>query len=152
MRPVNYSFQQNSDLINVTFFPSNDTHLGEVRIEILKDLISMTAQVIFETPERRFIDHTTNICKWLKNRRGNFMVNGFMNYFDKHYDLGWFQCPIKKGSYLLAKPREIEMKTDGIIPSIVPLKGNITFTMNIKAIIGKKIYSLVRANEVIQFY
>jgi Protein of unknown function (DUF1091) len=152
MRTVDYKFQQNSDLINVTFIPLNDTHHGEVRIIILKDLTSINLQVVFETPEQKFIDHTTNVCKWLKNRRGNFMVNAFMNYFDKHYNLGWFQCPLKKGSYLLAKPRENEMKADGIMPSIVPLEGNITFTMNIKAIIGKKIYSLVRTVEVIQFY
>lgn len=76
----------------------------------------------------------------------------FTNYYEQYANPELMKCPIKKGFYYILKPREIITKPHEFIPSLMPLKGNITLTMTLKVKIAGKTQNLSRSTKIYELY
>lgn len=130
----------------------NATHDGAWSIQFKRDIPIYIIQIIVESNERKFIDHRVNICQWYENRRGNFLINIFKNYYEKNYNMDLFKCPIKKGVYHVAGVRLRPTNTDGLLPGIVLQKGIFNVTFNGRTIINKNSVGLFQTFETYEFY
>lgn len=113
----------------------------------------MKIQISVETPERVFVDQSIDFCRWTMNPRINFFISFFETFATKNYNQDLLKCPIKKGLYEYAAARlrmnEIEKN---VIPSFVPMTGNITIKKTISTKVGRKMEKLFNDSETLQFY
>lgn len=151
MKKIYENYEQNEDIFIIKWGEVNETHKGEVFVDIKADLPVFIVHIKVESVERKFIDHTTNLCKWNENRCGNFLVQMFDTVIDKYYNKILFQCPLKKGLYWAVKPRAKQMNTNDIIPAFVPLKGSVNFTVRARTLIKKRPISLFNTTHIYEF-
>lgn len=148
---VYFKASYNEKYLRLNFDPKNETHLGKISAEIIQDLSFLTAQFKVDVSKQKYIDLTVDFCQWLQNRRINYLINVFKNYFDKFVDPKLLKCPIKKGFYIAATARKIQKNLETFVPSFIPLKGNLTLTVIMKAKVDKKLQHLCSVIEVYHF-
>lgn len=134
-------------MLNTSFDPENDTHLGQVSVEFFEDLQAISMQFVVKTDSQKLIDQTINFCKWMDNRKQNYLINLITKYYDKYNQL-LLKCPIKKGFYIAAEAREKITSAEGFWPSFIPIKGNITVLKIVKAKVNKAMQYLTRSMNI----
>lgn len=130
----------------------NETHSGEITVDVFQELPVVFFRIIAENPKQKFIDQTVNFCKWCKSRHTNFLIKMFTNYYEKYSNPELMECPIKKGFYIILKAREIITKPHDFLPSLLPLKGNITLILSLKVRIAGKTQDLSRSTKIYELY
>lgn len=142
----------NEEFVKATFEPHNDTHLGAIYLEVYKDLKNGIFRGIVKAPDRKYVDSTINVCKWLKNPRINFLIYVFENYIKKFCNPERIKCPLKKGKYVLIGTREMITNPESFLPTFIPRVGQITVTVRARTLIEKKSVSLGNVTETFDFY
>lgn len=152
VRRTSYHGELNKEFVKVTFEPYNDTHLGAIYLEVYKEITNGFVRAIVKKPDRKYIDSTVDVCKWLTNPRINFLITIFENYVKKHSNPELFKCPLKKGNYTVIGTREIVNNPDSYIPTFIPMIGKISVTVMAKTLVNKKFVSLCNVTETFEFY
>jgi hypothetical protein len=112
--------------MKIHYDDGNTTHYGKVEVEIFEDIQDMIVRIVVSTTERTFIDITSSVCRWFKTQRVNYLISFFKLYAGKYYNPRFFNCPIKKGSFVAVKPRELIHNVNQYTPAFVPTKNNMT--------------------------
>lgn len=134
-------------MLKISYDADNETHAGEVSVDIFEDLSLIFLQAVVKSGSQKFVDQTINFCKWMENPRTNYIINIFKRNYDR-YNKKLLECPIKKGFYVAAGPRERLTNAAGVFPSFLPIKGNITVLQILRAKVGKTMQHLTRTTNV----
>lgn len=158
VRKVHFKCDCNNDFAKLTFEPENRTHLGKITLEVMKEVSTQVSTlrsryIVENSDGRRFGDFSVDICKWVSNKRVNFMVSFFKQYMEKAYHLEWLKCPIQKGLFILAETREQITNVD-IIPKYLPSysKDNFTIQMIFTTKVNKKTVIVCNQTEILEFF
>lgn len=136
----------NEELMKIIFEPNNETHFGVMSAEFFQDLTMLSVQFLVSTTKKKYVDQTLNLCKWMENKRTNYLINFFKNYLEKSFNPKLFNCPIKKGFYIVAKARE-KPNPENFVPSFIPMKGNVTIVIIYMTRLAKQMQPLLRLTE-----
>lgn len=136
-------------MLKISYDPENETHSGRTYVEFYEDLTMITIQAITATESQKLLDQTINFCKWMENRKTNYLINLFKNYYAS-YNPKLLKCPIKKGFYIAAEPRKKITNAENMVPSFMLTKGNITVVKIAKARVNKTMHNLIRATNIYQ--
>lgn len=147
MRQVFFKAEVNDKLLRIRYDADNDTHAGRSYVEFFEDLSLITIQAITRSETQTFLDQTINFCSWMKNRKTNYLIALFKNYYEA-YNPKLLTCPIKKGFYIAAEPRRKLTDAESFMPSLLPIRGNITVLKIVKAKINKTMHHLIRATNI----
>ena len=123
------------------------TYCGRSYVEFYEDIPMVTIQAIAKTESRKLLDQTLNFCKWMENRKTNYLISLFKNRYEA-YNPKLLRCPIKKGFYIAAEPRQKITNAEGFVPSFMLTKGNITVVKIIKGKVNGTMHNLVRATNI----
>lgn len=151
MRKTYGRVEDNQEICKMHQENETATREGQLSIDLFKDLPVLRVQFLVESPERTLLDHTTNLCKWVDNQKGTFLISFFKNYVEKHFNSEVFHCPIKKGFLIIAKDRDKTVDAS-FLPSFIPMRGLVNVTIRVKTIIRKRSISLYNSTETYEFY
>lgn len=152
IRQVFVKNEVNERLVKISYDPENETHFGQVSVEFFEDLKAIIVQAVVKTDSNKLLlDQTINFCKWMDNRKQSYLINFFKKYYEKYNPL-LLKCPIKKGFYIAAGPRERITNAESFLPSFLPLKGNITVLKIIKAKVEKMVQHVIRATNIYELF
>jgi len=99
-----FEFGFNRDFINMTIDPKNATHLGAIKMWVLKEIrsVKITINLISATTNRTFIDQTLYLCRLKRQLKNNIFLKHLLDqnkiYFT--FDIHELRCPFKKVIYL----------------------------------------------------
>jgi hypothetical protein len=154
MVQTNYSNSWNRNFLIMTECPGNSTHYGPVTLDVMADIPVVLVNIIVESENRKFLDHTVKACQLFNGQRVGFIANLYKNYV-KLVDKRLFRCPIKKGKYVLLAAREFDffniMKITGDVPSFIPTRGKYFIKFNGRTVLGKKTINLYKSTESYEF-
>lgn len=132
-----YTFNINENYMKMRMDPLNETHLGKIDVEFTTVMQKILFRFIVISNGRQFINHQGNLCDWLKERHNGFLEI-ILNYFGRYYHIQVFECPVKKGNFTLVEARSRSIDINGIFPLYIPMTGNISLTIQMKTLVGKK--------------
>lgn len=87
----------------------------------------------------------------MEDSRTVYVLTIFRSLFEKNYNPKLFICPIEKGFYVVAEPREYLTNSESFLPDFVPLRGNLTVRSVIVATIASKTEPVITITETIAF-
>lgn len=140
----------NDEFVKLKFEPENLTHFGPIVLDVLQILPEIFIHLKATNKKQEYLNLEIDVCK--PNFPINLMSTYLHQYIEKNYNLELFECPLKPGNYQLASARPRIDNPTGIIPSFIPMSGNLTITAKARTIIGGTIVQLGNSTETFEFY
>lgn len=126
--------------------------MGAVHLEVYQDILNSEVHVVLWSPTQTYVDTTVDVCKWFLDRSFGYLLMAFKSYIEKNYNPKLLKCPLKKGSYVVAKVRDYIRDPTDYVPPIIPMVGNITLTGMARTHVDGQVIVLGNITEVYEFY
>lgn len=118
--------------------PRNATHLGKITTELFIVVPELLLRCVLSNSDRIFVDTTVNVCKWIDNKRGGFIIHFFNTFIRDFYNKDLLKCEIAKGAYLVRPARPNIQLTADVLPAFIPFSSKVISWFNVTYVFKSK--------------
>lgn len=112
-------------ILNLTFHPTNKSHLGEVILVLFKDIESIRFKIQMESKQLhlRFATFELDACQFAQEQKENWMMKIVVNILADILDMSAITCPMRTGKYVLRRKQKFP-SLEFPVPVFIPLNEN----------------------------
>lgn len=147
------SEQFNGDFVKIFTEPicHNETHLGEMKVEVLHQLSQIKMHFLVTSGTSTYFDHTINICKLQREKNSNLFIKRYFERNEKVLDLSFVKCPMEVGTYVIRKCQKAPNSVMNM-PAFVPVNFKATVKYHLTAKVNRKVETIFIVSETVQVF